>query len=291
MTIRPSHRLFSFGLGYSVQYLAASLPTDTWQIAGTVRSQDAKDRLAGRGWEIHIYDGNAPLSNIDEILAGTTHLVDSAPPGSSGDPVLQHHATSIAAIKGLEWMGYLSTTGVYGDRNGDWVDETSARTPSGTRGRRRVDAEDAWLRLYCEHAVPVHLFRLAGIYGPGRSALDTVRQNRARRIIKPGQVFSRTHVEDIARILAASMAHPNPGQAYNVCDDEAAPPQDVISYACALLGVDAPPEIPFDSAELSDMARSFYQDNKRVSNARIKDELHVDLAWPNYRVGLQGLMT
>jgi len=291
MSTKPAKRLFCFGLGYSVQHLAATLPPDEWNIAGTVRSAEARERLSDKGWEIHLFDGTAPLENAAALLRDTTHLIDSAPPSPDGDPVYIHHGTDIAGLNNLAWMGYLSTTGVYGDRGGDWVDEDSARTPSGPRGQRRVDAEDRWLELWRESGVPVHLFRLAGIYGPGRSALDTVRQGRARRLIKPGQVFSRIHAEDIAAVLRASIMAPKPGRAYNLCDDEAAPPQDVITEACRLLGVDPPPEIPFDEAELSDMARSFYRDNKRVSNRRIKDELGVSLAWPNYREGLKGLLS
>ena len=291
MSTKPAKRLFCFGLGYSVQHLAATLPSDEWQIAGTVRSSEGRDRLSERGWEIHLFDGTAPLENAASALKGTTHLIDSAPPSANGDPVLLHHAKDITNLTELVWMGYLSTTGVYGDRGGDWVDEDSERTPSGPRGQRRVDAEDRWLDLWRHENVPVHLFRLAGIYGPGRSALDTVRQGRARRLLKPGQVFSRIHIDDIAAVLRASMDAPKPGRAYNLCDDEAAPPQDVITEACRLLDIDPPPEVPFEEAELSDMARSFYRDNKRVSNTRIKEELGVALAWPNYREGLKGLLS
>jgi hypothetical protein len=290
MTKRPSRHLFCFGLGYSVENFAASLPTDEWRVSGTVRSTEARDRLRARGWDVHIFQGEAPLANATDLLSDATHIIDSVPPGPTGDPILRHHAEDIAGLSDLVWLGYLSTTGVYGDRAGDWVDEESARMPSGPRGQRRVDTEDAWLRLWRDHDVPTHLFRLAGIYGPGRSALDTVGQGRARRLVKPGQVFNRIHVDDITATLAASVAHPNPGQAYNLCDEEAAPPQDVIAYACDLLSVDAPPEIPFDTADLSPMAQSFYRDNKRVSNSRIKEELGVRLTWPTYREGLRGLM-
>jgi nucleoside-diphosphate-sugar epimerase len=246
--------------------------------------------LKARDWDVHIFEGGDPLTDATELLSDATHIINSVPPGPIGDPVLRHHTNDIATLSDLVWLGYLSTTGVYGDRAGDWVDEESARMPSGPRGQRRVDAENAWLRLWRDHDVPTHLFRLAGIYGPGRSAIDTVQQGRARRLVKPGQVFSRIHVDDITATLTASVAHPNPGQAYNLCDEEAAPPQDVIAYACDLLGVDAPPEIPFATADLSPMAQSFYRDNKRVSNSRIKEELGVRLAWPTYREGLRGLM-
>jgi nucleoside-diphosphate-sugar epimerase len=215
----------------------------------------------------------------------------SVPPDAESDPVLAEHAHDIAALRGLRWLGYLSTTGVYGDRGGGWVDEESDLAPSGDRGRRRVVAEAGWLDLHRRRGVPAHIFRLAGIYGPGRSALDTVRQGRAQRIDKPGQVFSRIHVADLAAVLRASMARPDPGAIYNVCDDDPAPPEAVIAHACALLGVEPPPLVPFDTADLSPMARSFYDDNKRVSNRRLKEVLGVTLAYPSYKDGLQALLS
>jgi nucleoside-diphosphate-sugar epimerase len=239
---------------------------------------------------MHHFDRAAPLADPGAALAGTTHVLSSVPPDAAGDPVLDAHADAIAALTTLQWAGYLSTTGVYGDRDGGWVDESSDRAPTTGRGERRVEAEDRWLDLWRGSGVPVHLFRLAGIYGPGRNAIETVRTGRARRVVKPGQVFSRIHRDDIVQTLRASMERPNPGAAYNLCDDEAAPPQDVIAYACDLLGVPAPPEIAFEDAALSPMARSFFRDNKRVANTRIKQELGVRLAWPNYREGLTALL-
>jgi nucleoside-diphosphate-sugar epimerase len=187
-------------------------------------------------------------------------------------------------------VGYLSTTGVYGDRDGGWVDESSALKPTGERGRRRLAAEAAWLELHRRARLPVHIFRLAGIYGPGRSALDAVRAGRAQRIDKPGQVFSRIHVADIVQVLRASMARPDPGAIYNLCDDDPAPPEAVIAFACELLGVPKSPLVPFAEARLSEMARSFYADNKRVSNRRIKEQLGVRLAYPSYKDGLRALL-
>jgi nucleoside-diphosphate-sugar epimerase len=236
------------------------------------------------------FDGAAPMKDAGAALAGTTHLLSSVPPGAEGDPVLAWHADDIATISGLRWIGYLSTTGVYGDRQGGWVDEESPREPTGSRGERRVAAEDGWFALGARCGVPVQSFRLAGIYGPGRNALETVRSGNARRVVKPGQVFSRIHVDDIAAVLRASIARPHAGAAYNVCDDEAAPPETVIEYACELLGVDPPAPVAFEDAELSPMGRSFYRDNKRVSNRRIREELGVTLNWPNYREGLRGLL-
>jgi nucleoside-diphosphate-sugar epimerase len=287
----PEKVMFVFGLGFSAQALAGRLLGDGWTVRGTTRSPDKARALAEAGIETYLFDADHPLDDV-AVLDGVTHLLASVPPGPDGDPVLRHHGRDLAARAAqINWAGYLSTTGVYGDRGGDWVDETALRDPSTERGARRVAAEDAWCALWHEYGLPVHLFRLAGIYGPGCNALETVRQDKARRVIKPGQVFSRTHVADIAAVLAASIARPNPGAAYNVCDDDPAPPQDVITHACELLGVTPPPEIPFESAELSEMARSFYAESKRVSNDRIKQELGVELAYPDYRAGLAALLS
>jgi len=207
-----------------------------------------------------------------------------------GDPVFDSHRDDITAIPNLAWLGYLSTTGVYGDRGGGWVDETSELQPTGERGARRVAAEMAWLGLCRDRDVPVHVFRLAGIYGPGRCPFDALRAGTARRIDKPGQVFSRVHVDDLATVLRASMAQPRPGAVYNVCDDEPASPAEIIAHAAALLGLPPPPLVPFEAAELSPMARSFYADNKCVSNALIKQELGVRLRYPSYRDGLPAIL-
>lgn len=284
-------RLFCFGLGFSALALARRRLAAGWRVAGTTRTAEKAGRLAAEGMEAFLFDSGRPLDEPAAALAGTTHLLASVPPdGGAADPVLAAHGAAIAALPGLRWLGYLSTTGVYGDRGGGWVDETSALRPSGARGRRRVEAEAAWLALHARHGLPVHLFRLAGIYGPGRSQLDSVAAGTARRIVKPGQVFSRIHVEDIAGVLEASMARPNPGAAYNVCDDEAADPAEVVAYAAELLGLPPPPAVAFEEAELSPMGRSFYADNKRVSNRRIKQELGVELRYPDYRSGLKALL-
>ena len=280
-------RLFCFGLGFSARTLGRRLLATGWQVAGTTRSEASAETLRAVGFEVHLFDRGAPLAAPAEALGAATHLLSSVPPDAEGDPVLDAHRADILACGSLTWIGYLSTTGVYGDRDGGWVDEDSALEPTGTRGQRRLDAERAWLAL---DGKPAHLFRLAGIYGPGRNALETVRAGRGQRIDKPGQVFSRIHVDDIATVLEASIARPASGRAYNLCDDEAAPPAEVIAHACGLLGVAPPPLVPFDEAELSPMGRSFYRDNKRVSNARIKEELGVALAYPTYRDGLAALL-
>ncbi|WP_439123769.1 SDR family oxidoreductase, partial [Marivita sp.] len=212
----------------------------------------------------------------------------SAGPTETGDPTLSLIKTDITAQAArANWVGYLSTTGVYGDAKGDWVDESAPLSPATERGRRRVNAEAAWAAI---PDLPLHIFRLAGIYGPGRGPFTKVRDGTARRIIKPGQVFSRIHVEDIAQVLEASMADPKPGTVYNLCDDDPAPPQDVIAHAATLLGVAAPPETPFEQAELSPMARSFYAESKRVRNDRIKSDLGVTLKYPDYRAGLAAVL-
>ncbi len=283
--------LFCFGLGYTASAFSQRLMAQGWSVRGTSRSEAKRAELAEQGIAAWTFDRDRPLGDPAAALDGVTHILSSVPPDAAGDPVLDHHGADIAALSArLRWVGYLSTTGVYGDRDGGLVDEKSDRRPVTVRGERRVTAEDGWCGLWRDHGVPAHLFRLAGIYGPGRNALVTVARGEARRIVKPGQLFSRIHVDDISATLEASMARPNPGAAYNLCDDEAAPPQDVVTYACGLLGVDAPPEVPFKEADLSDMARSFYGENKRVSNHRIKHELGVTLTYPDYRAGLEALL-
>jgi len=283
-----ANRLFCFGLGYSALALADLVEPRGWRIAGTCRTEEKRAALEKRGIETFLFDRGRPLDDPAKALAGATHLLSSVPPDGSGDPVIDQHGADLRQLRGIEWTGYLSTTGVYGDRQGAWVDETDDLTPSGPRGQRRLDAERAWLAL----DPPAHLFRLAGIYGPGRSAIDTVRAGRARRIDKAGQVFSRIHVDDIATVLLASIDRPNPGAAYNVCDDDPAPPAEVIAEACALLGVAPPPVETFDKAKatMSAMAISFYDDNKRVRNDRIKRALGVALKYPTYREGLRAVL-
>lgn len=273
-------RLFAFGLGYTAQALAALLTSDGWEVGGTSREPKAG---------LHHFDRTHPLDKA--TLADASHILASVPPDETGDPVLAAHGDDIAALPRLAWLGYLSTTAVYGDRGGGWVDETSELRPSGERGRRRVAAEEGWLALWRNRGVPVHIFRLAGIYGPGgRNPFAALRHGAARRLDKPGQVFSRIHVDDLAAVLRASIARPRPGAVYNVCDDEPASQPDVIAFAAQLLGVSPPPLVPFEAAGLSPMARSFWDDNRRVSNALIKRELGVTLRYPNYRAGLAAIL-
>lgn len=285
-----TRRLFCFGLGYSATVFATRLMAEGWRIAGTCREKAKAADLEARGIGVFLFDRGHPLDDPRAALGSATHLMSSVPPDESGDPVLDRHAADIAALGGVAWIGYLSTTGVYGDRQGGEVDESSPLAPTSARARRRVEAEARWLELGRAHGLPVHLFRLAGIYGPGRSALDSVRAGTAKRISRPGHMFSRIHVDDIAAVLRASIARPNPGAVYNVCDDNPAPSEEVVAYACRLLGVVPPPLIPFEEARLSPMAASFYRDNKRVSNARIKSELGVRLQYPDYRSGLAAIL-
>ncbi len=283
-------RLFCFGLGYTAQFLGRELRAEGWRVAGTCQEAESRDRLAGEGFAVHLFSRGRKLDDAQAVLAGTTHLLISVPPDAAGDIVLAEHGSDIPALPELRWVGYLSTTGVYGDRGGAWVDETAELRPSGERGRRRVAAEREWLDLHRRRGIPVNIFRLAGIYGPGRNALDTVREGRAQRIDKPGQVFSRIHVADLVAVLRAAMGHRRAGAVYNVCDDDPAAPEAVVAHACRLLGVPPPPLVPFDQAELSPMARSFYDDNKRVDNRRMKEELGVRLRYPSYRDGLAALL-
>ena len=290
MTSARGKRLFCFGYGFSASTLGALLRPAGWSLAGTCRTAEGCRALAGAGVDAVPFSREAPLARPAQSLAGTTHVLLSIPPDTDGDSALDCHGADIAAIEGLEWIAYLSTTGVYGDTGGAWVDENAPPAPTGARGKRRVEAERGWLALGEKHGLAVHVFRLAGIYGPGRNALAAVRRGTAKRIAKPGQVFSRIHVADIAQVLAASIAKPRAGAIYNVCDDEPAPAADVVAHACALLGVAPPLLTPLEDADLSPMARSFYADNRRVSNARIKAELGVTLRYPNYRAGLAALL-
>lgn len=263
------NRLLCFGLGYTARALVRRLGPG-WTMAATTRGDDGP---------------LLPEGGFD----GVTHVLVSIPPGGGGDPTLDRYGSDIAGLKDLRWLGYLSTTGVYGSRDGGWVDETSELRPSGPRGERRAAAEREWLKL------GAHVFRLAGIYGPGRSAFDALRAGSARRIDAGGQVFSRIHVYDIASVLLASMARKRPaaiypGAIYNVCDDEPAAQEAVVAHAARLIGLKPPPLVPLAAAELTPMARSFYADNKRVANARIKTELGVALAYPSYREGLAGIL-
>lgn len=281
--------LFCFGMGFSARRLAERLAREGWRVTGTATSAEGVARIAANGFTGVLFDGTAPAAGVAAALATATHVVVSAPPDEAGDPVLRHHAGDMAASARLRWIGYLSTVGVYGDRKGAWVDETSAPTPVNDRSRRRVVAEDQWLAFGSGSGKRVQIFRLAGIYGPGRSAVDNLRAGRAQRVVKPGQKFNRIHVDDIAGVLIAAMQSETRHTIFNVTDDEPAAPQDVVAYAARLLGREPPPEVKLEEAELSAMAQSFFNESKLVSNARIKEALGVTLRYPTFREGLAAI--
>ncbi|HQF29827.1 MAG TPA: SDR family oxidoreductase [Hyphomicrobiales bacterium] len=284
-------RLFVFGMGYSAQALVDRLRAHArlaW-LGATARSEEAERDLREAGIDTVRFDGTAPAPDLGATLGVASHVLLSIPPGAEGDPVLRLHRDQLLkAAPGLAWIGYLSTVGVYGDHHGDWVTEESECRPVSARSRNRLAAEQAWLAFAEETGVPVGIFRLAGIYGPGRNTLDKLRAGKAKRVVKPGQIFNRIHVDDIAAVLEAAMARPATA-IYNVADDEPAPPQDVVAYGAELLGLAPPPEVPFAEAGLSDMAGTFWGESKRISNHRIRAELGVELAYPTYREGLSSL--
>ncbi len=293
MTRRDGRRLFCFGLGFSAQALIHHLRVADWHSGGTVRDAEKVSALTAEGIDAVLWDGGALSEAAKTRVHAATHILISTPPGENGDPAFAAAHRLIADKSNTQWLGYLSTTGVYGDTGGASVDETAPLNPSSARSRRRVKAEAQWLSLFEDHGVPVHIFRLAGIYGPGRSPFNQIRKRQAKRINKPGHAFSRIHVADIARVLAHSIAKPNPGAVYNVCDNEPAPPAEVTAYACGLLGVAPPALEDFETAKerMSPMALSFWNDNRRVDNRKIREELGVKLAYPDYRSGLNAVLS
>lgn len=279
--------LLSFGHGYSAKALTELLLPQGWSVTGTTRATEKADAMRAAGVNAVVWPGNA----LGAQLASATHLLISAGPNDQGDPVLSQLRQEIAeAAPHLQWVGYLSTTGVYGDHQGGWVDEQTPLAPSTKRGQLRVEAEAAWQGLAAETGLPLHIFRLAGIYGPGRGPFEKVRNGTARRIIKQGQVFSRIHVEDIAQVLLASIKAPRAGAIYNLCDNDPAPPEDVIAHAANLLGMPVPPAVNFEEADMTPMARSFYAESKKVRNDLILTELGVELIYPDYQAGLEALL-
>ena len=290
MAVGTMSRLLCLGLGYSALHLARRLAKQGWDVTGTARTPEGAAAIAAEGFTPLVFDGTKPGAGLKEAIENATHLLVSVPPGENGDPALTHHASDIAQAPALIWIGYLSTIGVYGDHQGSWVDETTPTEPVSARSRLRVAAEAAWLALGERAGKQAQVFRLAGIYGPGRSAIERLRAGTAQRIVKPGQVFNRIHVADIAAVLLAVIAGRGAHQIYNLADDEPAPPQDVIAYAAQLLHMPPPPEIAFEDAELSLMAKSFYVENKRVSNARLRHDLGLELKFPSYRQGLRSIL-
>ena len=278
------NNLLSFGHGYSAQALSKLLLPMGWKITGTTRDSAKLDMLRNTGVTPVLWDS----SDVESALTKATAVLISTSPDDAGDPVfLTYGADILKMAPRLNWFGYLSTSGVYGDFKGDWVDEETPANPTTRRGQMRLLAEQQWNGI---EDLPLHIFRLAGIYGPGRGPFAKLRAGTAQRVNKPGQVFSRIHVADIANILAASILSPNSKGIYNLCDDDPAPPQDVIGYAAELLGLALPPLVPFEEANLSPMARSFYAENKRIRNDRIKKDLGVSLKYPSYKQGLRQLL-
>lgn len=277
-------KLFCFGLGYSARNLVRHLKQQdaSWQFSGSSR-RPSDDNVA-------VFDGLSPMINSGKRLADVTHMLISIPPQDKmGDPVLHHHGAEISKLKHLKWLGYLSTTGIYGDRGGDWICDRTPPAPTSLKGQQRLDAEQGWLKMFHGHKLPVHIFRLGSIYGPGRGHLVNLKAGKVRKIIKKGQYFSRIHVDDLTQVLVASMKSPRPGQSYNVVDDRPAPTPEVIDFICDLLGRPHLPPIDLDDAELSPMMKIFYSENKRVHNHRIKQELGVTLKYPTYREGFKAL--
>ena len=272
--------LLSLGHGYSAQAVGAAVLARGGRVIGTTRSAARAAAIRQTGVEPLLWPGE-----LGPALGQATHVLCSAAPDAGGDPFLAVARDRIAASR-AGWVGYLSTTAVYGDHRGGWVDEDTPVNPGSARAVQRVLAERQWQAT----GLPVHIFRLAGIYGPGRGPFQKLRDGTARRILKPGQVFSRIHVEDIVQVVLASMDRGGPGGVYNVCDDDPAPPEDVLSHAAALLGLPEPPGVPYDEAAMTPMARSFYAESKRVRNRRIKDDLGVVLRYPGYREGLAAIL-
>lgn len=284
-------QLFVFGHGYSAEASVRHIRQDVdagATIAGTTRVLEREDE-AESSLRLHAFDGTSPGETLRHDLRGATHLLVSIPPDAAGDPALRLHHADLGAARHLKWIGYFSTVGVYGDFGGAWVDETAPTRPTSPRSQWRVEAEQQW-RDYAEaRGLPLLILRLAGIYGPGRSAFDRLRDGTARRIVKPGQVFNRIHVEDIGRVTALAAAR-RLGGTFNLSDGEPAPPQDMVEHAAKLLSVPVPPDLDFATAELTEMARSFYGDNKRVKSRAILDALRIELLYPSYREGLAGIL-
>lgn len=289
-------KLAVIGLGYSAQAFVAEHGHAFSRITGTVRDPARAAELAAQltaslpavAVEVLVFDGSSASDALADRVGAADAVLVSAPPADR-DPALACLAPALGGPGGPRWIGYLSTVGVYGDHGGAWVDEDTPCRPHSRRSLQRRAAEEEWLAFGRASDKAVHIFRLAGIYGPGRNALVKLREGTARRLVKPGQVFNRIHVADIAGVLAASLARPAPGRIYNVSDDKPAPPQDVVAFAAGLLGMTPPPEVPFDASALTPMAASFYGENKRVSNRRVRDELGYDFRYPTYREALRAL--
>ena len=278
------NQILTFGHGYTAQELAKRLLPNGWKIIGTTRDHNKLQPLRQTGISALLWNDK----QLEAAVETATAILVSASPNEEGDPIYLRFGDAIKQRAGsLRWFGYLSTSGVYGDFKGNWIDEDTKPEPTTKRGKMRLLAESQWKSV---ENLPLHIFRLAGIYGPERGPFSKIRAGKAKRILKKGQVFSRIHIEDIVQVLMASLGKPKSGQIYNLCDDNPAPPQDIIAYSAKLLGLPLPPLVKFEEAELSEMARSFYSENKRIRNDRIKTQLGIVLKYPNYRLGLKNLL-
>lgn len=283
--------LFIFGLGYIGGALARAALAQGWSVAGTGRDPARLAAMQAAGIETHLFDRERPLAEIDTLLARATHLLTTTPGDGRGDPVMDVHASNIVKARHLSWVGALSGASVYGDRGGGFATEESAIVATNSKAKARVRQELGWTALWQRDSLPVHIFRLGGVYGPGRSALDRVQSGTLERIAKPGHVFHWVHVDDVVQTLLASMAQPAPGRVYNVADDEALSVSDLVCLASEALNIAPPPARPFDAAKLSPMAAAMFADNRRVSNQRIKQELGVVLRFPRMNDGLRAIVT
>ena len=284
-------RLLVFGLGYSASHFVRLHGGKFASVVGTFRSADPVAGIGSlEGVDRLPFDGRSPTAEIEAAIRNATHVLTSIAPDETDDPVLRLCGAALRRAPDLAWIGYLSTVGVYGDAGGAWIDESAPLRPTLERNRVRADVEESWLGLGRERGVDVQVFRLAGIYGPGRNAVVNLRRGTARRVVKPGQVFNRIHVADIAGAVMAGIERPRAGLFFNVTDDEPAPPQDVVSYAAALMGIEPPPEVAYDAAQMSPAARSFYGENKRVSNRLMREALGHAPLYPTYREGIRACL-
>ncbi|MBT8487514.1 MAG: SDR family oxidoreductase [Gemmatimonadetes bacterium] len=278
-----------FGLGYTGRRMGLRILERGWHVTGTRTTEARTSELRDEGFAGAVFDGTRASAEVGEALRRATHVLSTIAPAEAGDPVLRHHRRDLEQAPELRMMAYLSTTGVYGDRGGGTVDESAEPRPGTDRSRRRVVAESAWQALAEGRETPLQIFRLAGIYGPGRSVLDRLRDGSAKRIMGRGLVFNRIHVADIVGAVIAGMDQGGPAGVFNLSDDEPAPPAAVVEYGAKLLGIDPPRAVALDEAGLSSTARSFYEENKRVSNHRLKADLGYRLTYPTYREGLEAI--
>jgi len=282
--------LFCFGFGYVASFLASALAPLGCKVSGTTTDPEKKIFMHDSGYNSYFFDLHRMVPDVLGTMKDVTHVLLSIPPSEEGDLVYEFHGEDLVRLPNLEWVGYLSAASVYGNHDGAWVDENTLPAPTSRRGSHRLKAEEQWKSLYLNYGLPIHTFRMAGIYGPGRSAVDSVRSGTARRLDKPGHVFNRIHVDDIVQVLMASMSHPKPGSIYNVADDLPSPSHEIIQFACNLLGMESPPLTPFSQTEVAPIMGSFYKDNKRIRNDKIKRELGIELLYSDYKKGLQSCL-